>query len=1582
MNEPTLYDVIILGIIQIRYTRRGYNHLAGYMTSKASVPVSLPLKKCSHGTILQVEIQCLTPRTIVRDEKCKDMNSHAEEANVDYDDIESKSDMSDNTFTKSVGSLSSNPFGSTSQPGELCSRETSFSASGSHRSFDSMEDSLGRESFSPQSNLSGTVSNMIGRQDSVGSQICASYGSSHVYDSPGSSHSASNSGISVSGKHIQNPKEDFGRMSHAVATSPLRNTNSSKIFLESEEFRAEARIWEQNARKLMLDLENLRQEFAEQSKRMANLDMELAASHTDCDGLKQEIEHLKVLLEEATAKQKANENLKLQAKDMDKIHRELEDEIRFQKESNDNLALHLKKTQESNVELVSVLQELEQTIEKQKLDMEKLLTVKLASNHAGEKYNNVRQENGETIISEEVSAEKKRKASCDSYSEGNFVDHSITDSNTLPEAEGIWNLEIQLQQLRASQNNLENTILCLEKTLEDKYQEIELQQDLNSKALLDCEAEWRYKLNVKEEEIIHLEAKLSKACSAQDPTGIEFKNNGELDLTKEVESLKEKIQELERDCNELTYENLELIFKLKESGKDHSTSKSSFNAASNENTATHFSSNSESELSKLESPFQQECEMNKKEILPDTVASDHLQMRCSDLESKCTHLELQLQTFEDEARILNTELQKCRAKEQEQETKITALRQQIECPQREKTGSQYPDADICMACENTEQKMSSAENGLFPALCEQLQILLVNVKKQQYSHSAIKTGCSYDSNNLHDTKCSDPILKIEQTQAMLDKLIHLNELLGSKLACSQDKFQSREENISARATHVYEVQHKLESDELGEYILSASSQELQSLNKEQGSRVEDLSNDLLAKTSEVQELKADCLLKDEEIKALRCRQRDLETQLSDVQQIDRQMEEKMDIMQRDSSITSKSLDNLRDDMMVLSSNMNSHISAYKTLEREKLELESGKHESELHLSELEEENVCLSERISGLEAQLRYLTDARESSRLEVQHSESLVMNLLDQIRKLENEMEAQKVDMKEKLHNVQKRWLESQEECEYLNKANLKLQATAESLIEEWGSLQKLNGELRRQRSELHNHCTTMEVELRESRNVLSESSNKIEALEAKFSSMLEEIASKERVLVLELDALHLQNKEQKEKLVLGERLLNQLYLEKADEAENLQQVLAHLTNQITATPDERERKASEAILELHTLHVDKSKLEAALQEVQGKVELSEKKLNNVQMESETKVLELKRELATSKQNHEVLVANHEKLLGLLENARSNEDKLKGIIKKLESELRSTEYERLQLAEETSSLKIQLLRVPVLQDEVLALKSSQNEMKFENERLETSLQLVAGDFEELKAERILLLQKLSGMHNAVPELEDCRRNKIALEEKILRLEGDLTAREALNAQDAEMKNELGRLRRAISQFQWKIKCLEEEKGESIKEFQNLKEELKKEKAVKQHQIEPATEHLPIYPQYNYTSSIHEEFELSEVDGKHDNYTSSQKRAIDLASRIQYLENELSEALEANAMYKSQLRSLLSQRQNSESDAPKKLEAQEKETNKEEDKQKESFLEAELREIQERYLHMSLKYAEVEAQREQLVMKLKTIKCQ
>lgn len=61
-----------------------------------------------------------------------------------------------------------------------------------------------------------------------------------------------------------------------------------------------------------------------------------------------------------------------------------------------------------------------------------------------------------------------------------------------------------------------------------------------------------------------------------------------------------------------------------------------------------------------------------------------------------------------------------------------------------------------------------------------------------------------------------------------------------------------------------------------------------------------------------------------------------------------------------------------------------------------------------------------------------------------------------------------------------------------------------------------------------------------------------------------------------------------------------------------------------------------------------------------------------------------------------------------------------------------------------------------------------------------------------------------------------------------------------------------------------------------------------------------------------------------------------------------------------------------------QSDIPAGLLVQNEAINKE-SKHNTSSLENELNELQERYLHMSLKYAEVEAQREELVLKLKAV---
>ncbi|KAL1079663.1 hypothetical protein V6Z11_D10G236800 [Gossypium hirsutum] len=1313
LDECLFKLVVAMGSSRSGFLGEATINLANYISSKNSIPLSLPLKKCNHGTVLQVKIQCLTPREKRRDEQWKDADLNLEDASLENDDLENKSDASDGTYARSVGSSSSNHLEGTLHPGELSSREPSLSASDSRNSFDSLDGSY-RENFSPHN---GVMSNLIGRQDSTGSQTSTPSGSYSFNDSSRSNHSSVAPKVSSSGSHPHNHREDLNRASRLVPSSPLRNTGSSKDLLEAAEItigelRAEARMWEQNARKLMVDLEYSQKEFLDLSKHQKSLEAALSASQAECDCLKQEIKEVKILLEESQMKQAAANNLKFQTKNNGNVQKELEEEIRFQREENANLALQLKKTQESNIELVSILQELEETIEKQKVEIDNL------------------------------SAAKQTRKSSDSDGESDIVEqrsrHLLAENR---------NLEIQFQLLQESHGKSESTIQALEKTLEEKNHEMETEQALRRQSLMDCEAEWNRKLAEKEETIINLEMKLSEAPDVQGLKEMDSEKEGNSNLIKEIEDLKLKVQELERDCNELTDENLELHFKLKESSRDHSTT-------SNSLLPDHPGKNS---FSRHE---------------PEVPSADHLQSQSVVLGNRCADLELQLEAFKEKTSYLDDELSKYRARADEQETELVTLQQQLQHYQQ--TEIQSKESSI------SESPDAFEFTTLLAELDEQIQLSLADLKRPE--------GTDFDDSEV--LKSKDSTSQKQQVEIILKNFVQLKQFF-------------REGTVG-----------------IGGYSKEAS----------------DLGKQLSDKISEIGKLKSDNLLKEDELVAIRHHQKELEAQVSSLQKEKIQLEENIEIMLGEGAVTAKCLDDFRSKMMVLNSNMDSQISTNKILVKKSEELESGKQELEVHLSELEEENLQLSERISGLEAQLRYLTDERESHRLELQNSESQAMELKGEITRLENEIEAQKVDMRQKMEEMQKRWLEVQEECEYLKVANPKLQATTESLIEECSVLQKANRELRKQKAELNEHCAVLEAELKESEKVFSNMTSEVEALEEKYSSMLEEIASKEKALNLELEALLEENKKQKEKLVLEESLLNQKYLEKTAEVENLQREVAHLTEQISATQDEKEKTASEAVLEVSHLRADKAMLEAALQDLQGKLKLTDGKLNTFQVESETEAQELKEELASAKQKQEILMADHEKLLDLLEDVKSNEDKLKGTVRGLELKLKASEYENQQLAEEISSLKVQLQKTTVLQDEILDLKKTISESKFENERLEASFQMLSRDYEELKVERTLLAEKVSNSQQAVSELDACRRRKVALEEKVLRLQGDLTAREALGTQEAALKNELAQIRRENSQLQRKIKKLEEEKDDYLKKAQGLEEELKQ---IKQDQNSP-----------------------------------------------------------------------------------------------------------------------------------------------
>ncbi|KAL2481330.1 Uncharacterized protein Adt_34296 [Abeliophyllum distichum] len=398
---------------------------------------------------------------------------------------------------------------------------------------------------------------------------------------------------------------------------------------------------------------------------------------------------------------------------------------------------------------------------------------------------------------------------------------------------------------------------------------------------------------------------------------------------------------------------------------------------------------------------------------------------------------------------------------------------------------------------------------------------------------------------------------------------------------------------------------------------------------------------------------------------------------------------------------------------------------------------------------------------------------------------------------------------------------------------------------------------------------------------------------------------------------------------------------------------------------------------------------LESSLQEVLLKAELTKKELDAVQAESQLKFQGLKGELAASQRSYEALMAENEKMLKLLGSYGKSEERLKTEMNDLELKLTVSDYERQQLTKEIASLKVQLANIPELQDEISVLKSKLMECASAKGKLELTLQNVSRDYEELKAEKITFSEKVSRMQKAMSDFEECKMEKIALEEKLLQMESALIENETLCIENADLRNEVSEIKKANIHFQQKIYQLEEEKDECLEKARALEGDLKLMeeeiqpchrrngtlKRISQAQTSPEQEH-----QENERSTHESQYQGEDYNGLDGHDENLHAISMDHLSKIQCLENELSEALDANNKYKIQLHRFMSMGQNNHTTASKQSEVSGEVVTGQSYERTKSSLETELRDLRERYLEMSLKYAEVEAQREDLVMKLKETK--
>ncbi|EER94540.2 myosin-11 isoform X1 [Sorghum bicolor] len=542
------------------------------------------------------------------------------------------------------------------------------------------------------------------------------------------------------------------------------------------------------------------------------------------------------------------------------------------------------------------------------------------------------------------------------------------------------------------------------------------------------------------------------------------------------------------------------------------------------------------------------------------------------------------------------------------------------------------------------------------------------------------------------------------------------------------------------------------------------------------------------------------------------------------------------------------------------------------------DLEICKVELEMYISRLEDEKLELLESISGMEVELTNLTSEYESCIVQMDDSRTMIIDLKDKVQLQQSELEAQKVEVKKKQLEFQKRFSEVQEDSEALRRLNAKLQAKVDNLIEDCNSLQALTDDLKKEKLELHSCVTQLEQELEHSKRKTTDFCRTVDFLEVKLSSIQKDISSKEQSFLLELDNILNEHKEHEEKINHAHYLLNKIDKEKTIEVENLEREVMSLTAQLSSTHEEQESSMLDTIREASILRADKAKLQANLHDVNEQLRHYESQLEDVRKESKSKIKSLTDSLNVLKQNEEMLKADAEDMRRLMEAAKSNEENLRITSNELELKYKSSDYKKQQIMEENSGLKIQVQKIAGVQDELLKVQSSLDEAKFEKGRLEELLQLMSEECDELKVQKAMLTDKISHTQDTSNTINGDKQSKTSMQAKL--------------------------------------------------------------SSIKQGKNDLATDNGGCSP-------VNEE--------------------PDLQAKIQSLESRLAEALEENSMYRTQVKSPTAERQsgsrNGEGNNDDKI----------------AQLESELQDMQGRLLNMSLQYAEVEHQREELVMELKNV---
>ncbi|KAK9672638.1 hypothetical protein RND81_12G113800 [Saponaria officinalis] len=544
-----------------------------------------------------------------------------------------------------------------------------------------------------------------------------------------------------------------------------------------------------------------------------------------------------------------------------------------------------------------------------------------------------------------------------------------------------------------------------------------------------------------------------------------------------------------------------------------------------------------------------------------------------------------------------------------------------------------------------------------------------------------------------------------------------------------------------------------------------------------------------------------------------------------------------------------------------------------------------------------------------------------EVSELTPSHDFNDTIALQEQLKNLENDLES---------HIKEKRQLEEQIEqyardYDIAKKENNDLSSKFNQKQLELIKRERESTQNQRKMDELESQITRLENVIRKQGEEFSENSTTITDLQTQISSLKYELERQAAEFEDEFELMNSDRAELEKRAVRAEENLRKTKLDNTSSAQKLKDEFRELSDELASKFSENEELTMKAEAEARDLRDHITVLEEHLHNATQEIEL-------IQNQCATEVEKISSQLTEKEKELEQLLHSHR---GESAKLSSSHKKLEDRCEALSKENQALRMEVERLTEENYYFIKQLEETKTL---VVETKAALEEIKNDRDELETKYSAAQTEIEKCQ-------EQLKGLKTITERVDELAGVQSQLEDVQAQYSESKTRLSDMKSDNENLRKQATRQKEYLQKKDLEIALLEKFKDASSKEISSLKEKVKQLKSVRPAGISSENGNKAEEKKHSTGKKLQQSAFLGKTLQNGNVKTSAESRK-EACTEKKVADSKTSELVSEVELLKEKNRST----------------------------------EDELRELQEKYSEVSLKFAEVEGERQQLVMTIRNLR--